>query len=170
MVTFGMDGQFTYTPADHFAGEDSFESTLLDEFGATDTGLVSLDVVQTDPSDPDCPHMSGSPEDGGNDEVFYGSQGDDAPHDSEGTQYVFGLEGFDSFIVQGKTKDFSVDRTDDGGVVIWKGWSSGALTAMIEWKIPPSTSIFSVEMVKTQWFIRTAVPTMNTAKPTMVDT
>lgn len=36
------NGDFTYTPSENFNGFDSFEYTLVDEYGASDTGHVTL--------------------------------------------------------------------------------------------------------------------------------
>ena len=39
------DGTFTYTPATNFNGQDSFEYTLVDGAGGSDTATVTLDVA-----------------------------------------------------------------------------------------------------------------------------
>ncbi|MEP1669999.1 MAG: immunoglobulin-like domain-containing protein, partial [Rhizobiaceae bacterium] len=53
-------------------------------------------------------------------EMLFGTHGDDYMEDSEGTQYVIGYEGKDTFVIKGSIVDYGVDKTDDGGVVIWQ--------------------------------------------------
>ena len=55
-VVIGPDGIYTYSPAAGFAGEDTFDYTVTDSFGKTDTATVSIEVrdlnALIDPSDP----------------------------------------------------------------------------------------------------------------------
>lgn len=44
MIELLADGSFTYTPAAGYLGSDSFDYTLLDSFGAVDTGTVNISV------------------------------------------------------------------------------------------------------------------------------
>lgn len=46
VVVLAQNGSFTYTPAAGFFGADSFTYTLLDAFGASAAGTVSLTVTQ----------------------------------------------------------------------------------------------------------------------------
>jgi len=48
-VVFSPDGNFEYTPAPGFTGIDSFDYTLVDSSGATDTATASISV-QPDPN------------------------------------------------------------------------------------------------------------------------
>jgi Ca2+-binding RTX toxin-like protein len=50
VVTLLSDGNFTYSPADKFAGTDSFDYTLLDSAGASAVGTVTLNVTNHAPS------------------------------------------------------------------------------------------------------------------------
>ncbi len=45
------NGDFTYTPATDFVGQDSFDYTVMDEFGGSDIGTVTIDLspVNDDP-------------------------------------------------------------------------------------------------------------------------
>ena len=49
-VELNTDGTFTYTPASGFIGEDSFDYTIVDPSGATDTATVTLNVAPDDPA------------------------------------------------------------------------------------------------------------------------
>ena len=55
-VVVNPDGSYEYTPASGFSGEDTFEYTVADENGNTDTATVSIEVRDLngpiDPSDP----------------------------------------------------------------------------------------------------------------------
>jgi len=44
LVTLNADGSFDYTPAVGFIGQDSFDYTIVDAGGETDTATVSIDV------------------------------------------------------------------------------------------------------------------------------
>lgn len=44
-ITLAEDGSFTYTPLVNFNGEDSFEYTLEDAHGNTETATATLDVI-----------------------------------------------------------------------------------------------------------------------------
>ncbi|MFD0917586.1 Ig-like domain-containing protein, partial [Pseudahrensia aquimaris] len=46
-ITENADGTLTYTPAAGFEGEDTFEYTITDEFGATDTATVTICVLES---------------------------------------------------------------------------------------------------------------------------
>jgi len=46
-VSMNPDGSFTYTPASNFAGFDSFEYSISDGNGGTDTGRVNIEVMTT---------------------------------------------------------------------------------------------------------------------------
>ena len=48
-VTLNADGSFTYTPDAGFSGADSFNYTVSDEFGATDTATVTITVTPPPP-------------------------------------------------------------------------------------------------------------------------
>ncbi len=49
-VTLNADGSFTYTPsADNKTGTDSFTYTLKDDFGGTDTAIVTINLTNQDP-------------------------------------------------------------------------------------------------------------------------
>ncbi|OQY03178.1 MAG: hypothetical protein B6I25_08390, partial [Planctomycetales bacterium 4572_13] len=49
-VTLNADGSFTYTPtADNKSGSDSFEYTLLDDFGGSDTATVAINLTNQVP-------------------------------------------------------------------------------------------------------------------------
>lgn len=48
-VTLSSDGSFTYVPADAYLGPDGFDYTLSDPSGASDTGHVTLTVVNHAP-------------------------------------------------------------------------------------------------------------------------
>ena len=55
-VVINPDGTYEYTPAAGFTGEDTFDYTVIDSFGKTDTATVSIEVRDLngpiDPSDP----------------------------------------------------------------------------------------------------------------------
>lgn len=70
---------------------------------------------------PDCFASPGMAGHSGKGEMMFGGKGDDKMTDGAGTQYVFGDAGYDTFVMKGKMADYGVDRTDDGGVVIWQG-------------------------------------------------
>ena len=44
-VTLNTDGTFTYTPSAGFIGEDTFDYSIIDPSGATDTATVTLNVT-----------------------------------------------------------------------------------------------------------------------------
>ena len=48
-LTLGGDGQFTYTPATHFVGTDSFTYTLTDGTATSAPATASIDVFNTSP-------------------------------------------------------------------------------------------------------------------------
>lgn len=83
-VVLNADGSFTYTPAANFYGEDSFEYTLEDGHGGTDTGLVSLsiglDAATAIIGTQDDNVITGT---GGNDEIF-GLDGNDVLYGDDG--------------------------------------------------------------------------------------
>ena len=55
-VTLNTDGTFTYTPPTGFIGEDTFDYTIVDPSGATDTAVVTLNVAaDPDPTENDDP-------------------------------------------------------------------------------------------------------------------
>ena len=54
-VTIAPDGTFAYTPPAGFIGEDSFDYTIVDPSGATDVGVVTLEVTPDDPATNDPP-------------------------------------------------------------------------------------------------------------------
>ena len=43
-VVINPDGTYTYTPATGFNGEDTFDYTIIDTFGKTDSATVSIEV------------------------------------------------------------------------------------------------------------------------------
>jgi len=45
-VVYNDDGTFTYTPDEGFFGQDSFEYTITDNDGDTDTAVVTIDIVE----------------------------------------------------------------------------------------------------------------------------
>jgi len=47
-VTFQTNGNFTYTPDPGYTGNDSFDYTITDEDGNTDTATVTIDVINPD--------------------------------------------------------------------------------------------------------------------------
>ena len=55
-VVINPDGTYEYMPAAGFAGEDTFDYTVTDTFGKTDTATVSIEVrdlnAPVDPTDP----------------------------------------------------------------------------------------------------------------------
>ena len=55
-VLINPDGSYEYIPATGFIGEDTFDYTVTDTFGKTDTATVSIEVRDlngpVDPSDP----------------------------------------------------------------------------------------------------------------------
>ena len=58
-VTINPDGTYAYTPAAGFTGEDSFEYTIIDSFGKTDTATVSIEVRDlNEPLDPENPESN----------------------------------------------------------------------------------------------------------------
>ena len=54
-VTLNTDGTFTYTPPTGFIGEDTFDYSIIDPSGATDTATVTLTVTPDDPNTNDAP-------------------------------------------------------------------------------------------------------------------
>ena len=44
-VTMLPDGSFSYTPFEHFSGTDTFEYTIVDSQGATDTATATITVI-----------------------------------------------------------------------------------------------------------------------------
>ena len=55
-VTLNTDGTFTYVPPTGFIGEDTFDYTIVDPSGATDTAVVTLNVAaDPDPAENDDP-------------------------------------------------------------------------------------------------------------------
>ena len=44
IVVINADGTYEYTPATDFTGEDTFDYTVIDTFGKTDTATVSIEV------------------------------------------------------------------------------------------------------------------------------
>jgi hypothetical protein len=48
VLVFNNDGSFTYTPSGDYIGPDSFDFTIVDDQGLTDTGTVSLNVLNAD--------------------------------------------------------------------------------------------------------------------------
>ena len=55
-VTLNTDGSFTYVPPTGFIGEDTFDYTIVDPSGATDTAVVTLNVAaDPDPTENDDP-------------------------------------------------------------------------------------------------------------------
>ena len=55
MVTLNSDGTFEYEPAPGFIGEDTFDYTIVDPSGATDTATVTLNVTPDNPTVNDPP-------------------------------------------------------------------------------------------------------------------
>lgn len=53
-ATIEMDGTVTYTPDADFDGADSFTYTITDDYGQTDTAMVSVTVAAEVPSVPEC--------------------------------------------------------------------------------------------------------------------
>ncbi|WOJ95024.1 retention module-containing protein [Congregibacter variabilis] len=51
-VVLNPDGSFIYEPNDGFSGEDSFEYTITDENGNTDTTVVTINVAEEVPTTP----------------------------------------------------------------------------------------------------------------------
>jgi len=70
-VTLNPDGTFTYTPPAGFTGEDTFDYSIVDPSGATDTATVTIDVE----ADPD-PLANDPPEAG--EDVIAANPGEDA--------------------------------------------------------------------------------------------
>ena len=55
-VILNTDGSFTYVPPTGFIGEDTFDYTIVDPSGATDTAVVTLNVAaDPDPTENDEP-------------------------------------------------------------------------------------------------------------------
>jgi len=110
-VALNADGSFTYTPAEDFFGEDSFDYTLLDGQGGTDTATVTL-VVELDPAysiigTPASDVLSGTE---GNDEIFglgcpdilFGENGNDEIYGGAGNDIIYGDDGILSGVVMDK--------------------------------------------------------------------
>ncbi len=64
-----VDGSFTYTPAANFFGTDSFNYTITDSMGATDTATVTLNVASVN----DAPVANDDSASGNEDTVIAGS-------------------------------------------------------------------------------------------------
>lgn len=94
-VVLNMDGSFDYTPAHNFYGSDSFDYTLLDGNGGSDTGHVLLNVV-LDPSQSIIGTDTNDAMDGtsADDEIF-GLGGDDTVKGMDGDDTVYGGDGDD---------------------------------------------------------------------------
>ena len=101
-VTLSSNGDFVYTPALGFFGQDEFTYILLDEHGASDTGSVSIIVEEPTSniiegtSGNDILYGTSSADQidglGGNDEL-YGNAGDDVIYGGEGDDQLIGGDG-----------------------------------------------------------------------------
>lgn len=112
------DSECTYTPNRRFKGDDSFEYTVSDDNGGTDTATVSVEVLQpvglrpgrcTITGTPGADTLSGTPGRDlicglsgddiinglGNNDIVIGSAGDDELHGGEGNDYLDGGTGDD---------------------------------------------------------------------------
>ncbi|MEX5565352.1 Ig-like domain-containing protein, partial [Pseudophaeobacter sp. 1A16562] len=121
-VEIQSDGSFVYTPSAFFAGEDSFEYTLSDGYGGTDTGNATItvaalegDTAGTDGADlmvfgngtqvllglaGDDTISSGNAEDtlagGGGNDILSGGNGDDLMFGDSGNDILTGGRGEDT--------------------------------------------------------------------------
>ncbi len=101
-LRYNDDGTITYTPDENFNGPDSFEYTIIDEDGGTDTAIVTVDVnYQTGTNDNDI--LFGTL----NADVINGFMGDDTIYGLEdsdrllgdyGNDFIDGGDGFDTLI------------------------------------------------------------------------
>lgn len=111
-VNISSDGDFTYTPPADFAGTDSFEYEITDEYGATNTATVHISItapigalIGTSGADT----LTGNSSDnvifgnagndtlrglGGND-ILLGGQGNDLLEGGEGSDTLYGGAGND---------------------------------------------------------------------------
>ena len=94
-VVMSGDGTFLYTPAEDFFGADSFDYTLLDGFGGSDTATVSFDV-SLNPADSIIGTEDGETINGtaDNDEIFV-LGGHDIAIGGDGNDEIFGGAGDD---------------------------------------------------------------------------
>jgi nitrogen fixation protein FixH len=95
VLSFAIDGTFSYTPVANFNGTDSFTYAITDPFGLTDSGLVTLTITAVGNI---IQGTSGS-------EVLNGSNlkddinalgGSDTVHAGNGNDYVDGGDGSDT--------------------------------------------------------------------------
>ena len=84
-VVILANGDFTYTPASNFVGNDSFNYTLSDGNGNTNVGLVNVAVSGV---------INGA---SGND-VLTGTTGDDVLYGFAGNDKLYGLAGDDTLV------------------------------------------------------------------------
>jgi len=106
-VTILSNGDFTYTPDSGYTGSDSFNYTLLDGNGGTDTGAVNLTLNTT----------SGITGTSGDDSIT-GTTGDDTIHGLAGNDNLDGDAGNDT-IYGGDGNDTIIGR--DGNDILYGG-------------------------------------------------
>ena len=99
-VSVNNDGSFSYTPATDFTGIDSFNYTVDDGNGGTDTATVTVEVTaDSDPNDPN--------------ELLQGTSGNDSINGFAGNDTINGLAGNDSLLGGGDNDNVNGDGGDD---------------------------------------------------------
>ena len=88
-IVITSDGSFTYTPLSTFTGQDSFDYTLLDGQGGSDTGTVNFTVTTISYN-----YVTGT----SSGEYLYGSTDFDYIDGNEGNDYLYGYQGNDTYI------------------------------------------------------------------------
>jgi Ca2+-binding RTX toxin-like protein len=127
-VVILANGDFTYTPVTDFYGSDSFEYTLEDGNGGSDTGTVSLTVnevggvnVITGTNSGDTLYgTSGVDEISGLNasDTLHGYEGDDIIYGGSGNDRLYGYEGDDILDGGAGNYDWAKYNVDVGGVIV----------------------------------------------------
>ena len=109
VVALAADGSFTYMPAANYFGPDSFTYTLVDQWGATDTGSVALTVNSV--NDVPVANAGGpySVPEGGS--VLLAGSATDVD-DTSGFTFEWDLDGTNAFATIGATPSFSAAALD----------------------------------------------------------
>ncbi|MDA0967515.1 MAG: tandem-95 repeat protein [Proteobacteria bacterium] len=94
IIVLQDNGDFVYTPAEHFAGTDSFQYTLLDSDNASDTATVTMEIA------PVTNRINGT--DGS--DILMGTDETDIINGDEGIDILIGRKG-DDLIFGGGGKD-----------------------------------------------------------------